>query len=136
MSVLQLSNETLHRTVAESECLVVEFAASSAGPGALEELSGHHPDAVFGRIDSQVWPDVPAMFGLGLEPALLIFRQQVVLYSEPGDHTVGRIEDLLEQIRALDMNAVRAEIQEQKRAEAALRMRRVCPTARRGRIGD
>ena len=134
MSVRQLSSETFHRTVADSECLVVEFAASSDGVSALEELSGRRAEAVFGRVDSHAWPDVPAMFGLGAEPAVLIFRQQVVLYVEAGEHTGGQIEGLLAQILALDMNAVRAEIEEQKRAELAVRMRRVCPTARRGRL--
>jgi hypothetical protein len=76
---------------------------------------------------------VAAMFGLGAEPALLIFRERVVLYLEVGEHTRERIEGLLTQILALDMHAVREDIEEQKRAEIALRMRRVCPTARRQR---
>jgi len=54
-----------------------------------------------------------------------------VLYLEAREHAIERIEGLLTQIRALDMHAVRDEIEEQKRAEVALRMRRVCPTARR-----
>ena len=56
-----------------------------------------------------------------------------MLYLEAGEHKSERIEGLLTQILALDMHAVREDIEEQKRAEIALRMRRVCPTARRGR---
>ena len=71
------------------------------------------------------------MFGLSEGPALLIFRQEVVLYLESGEHAAERIEELLQRVQALDMEAVRAAIEEEKRAEVALRMRRVCPTARR-----
>ena len=132
MSVLQLTDESLQATVADSECLVIEFASSTPAPNALEELSRRHPAVVFARIDPQTHSKAAAMFGLGGEPALLIFREQVVLYLERGEHPMERIEGLLGQILALDMRAVRAEIEEQKRAEVALRMRRVCPTARRG----
>jgi thioredoxin 1 len=133
MSVLQLTDESLHDSIAQSAALVVEFAAATPHSGALGELSQRHPSVAFARIDPQSYPKVAAMFGLGAEPALLIFREQVVLYLEVGEHTRERIEGLLTQILALDMHAVREDIEEQKRAEIALRMRRVCPTARRQR---
>jgi len=133
MSVLQLTDESFHDSVAQSAALVVEFAAAMPPSGALEELSRRHSSVVFARIDPQSCPKVAAMFGLGAEPALLILREQVVLYLEVGEHTRERIEGLLTQILALDMHAVREDIEEQKRAEIALRMRRVCPTARRQR---
>jgi thioredoxin 1 len=136
MSVLQLTDESFQSTVAGSECLVIEFASSTPAPGALEELSRRLPAVVFSRVDPQTQPKAAAMFGLGAEPALLIFREQIVLYLERGEHPIERIEGLLAQIRALDMGAVRAEIEEQKRAELALRMRRVCPTARRGPLPE
>jgi hypothetical protein len=74
------------------------------------------------------------MFGLDDGPALLIFREKVVLYLEEGEHSVTRVDELLREIHALDMNVVRADIEEQKRAEVAVGMRRVCPTARRGSV--
>ena len=136
MSVLQLSDKSFHATVTASECLVVEFALTKPAVSALEQMSQRHPAVVFAHVDPNAQPRAAAMFGLGAEPALLIFREQVVLYLEAGEHAIERIEGLLAQILALDMRAVRAEIEEQKRAEVALRMRRVCPTARRGPVGD
>ena len=84
------------------------------------------------QIDPQAQPELAAMFGLRDGPALLIFRESIVLCLEEGEHSVARVDELLSRVLALDMNAVRAEIEEQKRAEAALRMRRVCPATRRG----
>lgn len=132
MSTLQLAQEIFHRAVSESACLVVEFAQAPAASGALEKSSRRHAGIVFGRVDVQAQPELAAMFGLSQGPALLIFREQVVLYLEQGEHSAARVDELLKQILALDMNTVRAEIEEQKRAEIALRMRRVCPATRRG----
>jgi len=129
MSVLQLTGDNFHRTVSGSACLVVEFGATSA---VLEELSQRHAATVFGRIDAQAQPELAAMFGLHDGPALLIFRESIVLCLEEGEHSAARVDELLSRVLALDMNAVRAEIEEQKRAGVALRMRRVCPATRRG----
>ena len=136
MRVLQLTGDSFHRTVSESACLVVEFVPASAGAGVLEELRQRHAGTAFGRVDVQTQPELAALFGLREGPALLIFREKVVLYLEEGDHSATRVDELLRQVLALDMNAVRAEIEEQKRAEVALGMRRVCPTARRGRASQ
>jgi thioredoxin 1 len=132
MSVLRLTEDSFHQTVSESECLVVEFGAASV----LEESSRRHSDIVFGRVDARPHPELAALFGLGEGPALLIFREKVVLYLEEGEHSPARVDELLRQILALDMNVVRAEIEEQKRSEVALGMRRMCPTGRRGSVSQ
>lgn len=132
MSVLQLTEDSFHQTVSESACLVVELGATSTGVGVLEAASQRHAATVFARIDTQAQPGLAAMFGLREGSALLIFREAVVLYLKEGEHSPARIDELLGQLLALDMDAVRGEIEEQKRAEVALRMRRVCPATRRG----
>jgi len=136
MSVLQLTGDNFHRTVSGSTCLVVEFEATSTAASVLEELSSRHAGTVFGRIDAQAQPELAAMFGLRDGPALLIFRESIVLCLEEGEHSAARVDELLSRVLALDMNAVRAEIEEQKRAELALRMRRVCPATRRGGLSQ
>ena len=136
MSVLQLAGDSFHRTVAECNCLVVEFVASSAEAGVLEQSVQRREGVVFGRVDAQAHPQLAAMFGVSDGPALLIFREKVVLYLEEGEHSVARVDELLEQVLALDMNVVRAEIEEQKRTEVALGMRRMCPAGRRGSVSQ
>ena len=137
MSSTTLTRETFDQAVRANDLLVVEFALPSSplpvldGP-ALEILAQRLGDVAFARIDGAEAPAIAAMFGLGSGPALLIFRRQVVLYLESGEHSAERVEALVRQIQALDMDAIQAAIEEEKRAEMALRMRRVCPTARRG----
>ena len=136
MSVLRLTEDSFHQTVSESECLVVEFGIASAGASVLEQLRQRHAGTVFAHVDPQAQPELAALFGLGEEPALLIFREKVVLYLEEGEHSAMRVDELLEQVLALDMNVVRAEIDEQKRTEVALGIRRMCPTGRRGSVSQ
>jgi len=87
------------------------------------------------QIDPASCESFTAMFGLEDGPALVILRQGIVLFRESGERPAAAIGTLLAQIRCLDMEAVRADIEQQRQAELAVRMRRVCPTARRGRPG-
>jgi thioredoxin-like negative regulator of GroEL len=137
MGFTTLTRGTFDQAVKANDLLVIEFALSSSptavlDSSALESLAQRLGDVAFARIDRADEPAIAAMFGLGGGPALLIFRRQVVLYVESGEHPAERVEALVRQIQALDMDAIQAAIEEEKRAETALRMRRVCPTARRG----
>ena len=132
MSISMLTRDTFAAAVAESDLLVVEFIGA---PGILEAAAEGAPQARFARIESSDEGAVAAMFGLSEGSALLIFRQEIVLYLESGEHSLERIAELLQRVQALDMDAIRAAIEEEKRAEVALRMRRVCPTARRAPMG-
>ncbi len=132
MRVEQLTRDGFDEAASRHAILVVAFAAADADPGLLDTLATGHVGVGFGLVDAAAEPALCAMFGLTGTDALVILRERVVLYCEPGAHTAARIEGLLAQVRNLDMDAVRAAIEAEK-AELALRMRRVCPTARRGR---
>jgi hypothetical protein len=135
MDVRSLTDESFRPTVECTAILVVEFSAGAPGDDPRHPLADRFPLVAFARLDPARAPAVAAMFGLGEEPALLIFRDQIVLYCERGGHSPERVAGLLAQVCALDMDQVRAAIEDERRAEVALRMRRVCPTARRGPLG-
>jgi thioredoxin 1 len=135
MDVRSLTDDSFRLTVESTAILAVEFTVGAAGDEARHPLADRFPRVTFARVDPVHTPAVAAMFGLGEEPALLVFRDQIVLYCETGEHGTERLAGLLTQVCALDMDEVRAAIEEEKRAEVALRMRRVCPTARRGPLG-
>jgi hypothetical protein len=132
VSITILTGESFGQAVADNDLLVIEFSAGSSALPALEAAAQRTPQALFARVDPAADPAIAAMFGLDAGPALLIFRQAVVLYLERAQHCAERIEELLRQVQGLDMDAIRVAIEEQKRAEVALRMRRVCPAVRRG----
>ena len=133
MNPLALTTENLDEAVGRHLLLVVDLGDSAASP--LDDLAERHPEVGFGRAVPAHSPGLRAMFGLP-GPGLVIFRERVVLYCEPGVHPGERIDALLAQVRGLDMEAVHAAIEEEKQAAVALRMRRVCPTARRGPLPE
>jgi thioredoxin 1 len=136
MNVLALTPEGFDDAVGRHAVLVVEFVAAAADPSTLDVLVGAQADVAFGRVTPEISPELGAMFGLPPGPGLVIFRERIVLYCEAGAHSADRIEGLIAQVRSLDMDAVRAAIEQEKQAEVALRMRRVCPTARRGQLPE
>lgn len=136
MDVLALTSDSFDSAVGLHPILVVEFAAAADASSSLDALSQTPSEVAFGRVTPEAGPGLGAMFGLPSGPGLVIFRERVVLYCEAGAHSADRIDGLIGQVRGLDMHAVRAAIEQEKEAEMALRMRRVCPTARRGRLPE
>lgn len=134
MDILSLTADNLDAAVARSQCLLVEFSASrddfADRAGQIADLHG----VECGHVDPRE-ERLKASFGIEGDTALLIMREQIVLYLKAGTHDAEEMRDLLAKILALDMPSIKAQIEEQKQAELAVRMRRVCPTARRGPAG-
>ncbi|MGE3876862.1 MAG: thioredoxin family protein [Parvibaculaceae bacterium] len=129
--MIELTQSDFHSRVEGSAILVVEFAVSAAPMEGPHPLSQRFPDATFARVDPVREPGIARMFGLAVAPALLIFREGIVLYLETGDHSAERIGGLLDRITALDLDKIRDAVAEE-RAKASVHMRRICPTALRG----
>jgi thioredoxin len=134
-TVLHLTHADFHSHVEASATLVVDFASTSEPSPDQHPLAQNFPHVTFARIDPASEPDSARMFGIAAAPALLIFREGIVLYLEAGAHTPQRIASLLDRIGALDLGQVRAAIAKE-RAETAVQMRRICPTALRGTFGQ
>jgi thioredoxin 1 len=131
MQVLPLTQDNFDAAVAQAPLLAIGFSADPEGFAA--RAAEVDVDTVqWGHVDTRIETGLAGTFGIQSGPALLIFRERVVLYLESGEHDSARMADLLHRVCALDMQAVRAEIEAQKQAELAVRMRRVCPTSRRG----
>lgn len=129
--MLELTQSEFHSRVEASAVLVVEFALSPPPSTGPHPLSPRFPEVVFARVDPVAEPGIAQMFGLAAAPALLIFREGIVLYLEPGEHSAERTAGLLARISALDLGKVREAIA-RERAETSVHMRRMCPAARRG----
>lgn len=129
--MLELTQSDFHSRVEASAILVVEFVSPPAAPVDPAPLAQRFPDVTFARVDPLREPAIAGMFGLASAPALLIFREGIVLYLETGDHPQARVAGLLERISTLDLDEIRAAIAKE-RAEVSVHMRRMCPAARRG----
>jgi len=90
-------------------------------------------DIYFGQLKISEHPELAGMFDIGVGPTLMIMRDRIVLYCEPGFPDISHFGTLLGRAARLDMSAVRADIQAARDAEIALHVRRVCPTVRRSK---
>ena len=123
MATVELTSENLEKLIEESEYLLIDFWAEWCAPcrffaPIFEKASEKYPDMVFAKCDTEAQPEVAAAFGIRSIPTLAIFREKILLFLQPGALPEEVLEDLISQVRNLDMDKVRAEIEEKKKAEA------------------
>ena len=135
MDILKISREAFQQWADEGRFLAIAWLSRDFDRTRLLEFAAivntACPQAYLAQINLDEAMDLGAMFVISEAPALLIMRERVVLYCEPGLPEPEVFQRLIERAAQLDMSAIKEEIEQEKQAEISLRMRRVCPTARR-----
>jgi thioredoxin len=117
MATVALSKDTFDQTIQDNETVLVDFWAEWCGPcrtfaPTYEESSEKHEGIVFAKVDTEDQQELAAAFGIRSIPTLMVFRDQIVLYSQPGALPGGMLEDLIAQVKEVDMEDVRRQIAE------------------------
>ncbi len=119
MAVVELTQESFESTVADNAFVVVDFWAPWCGPcrtfaPVFEKVSEDHPDIVFAKVNTEDEQQIAAHFQIRSIPTLMIFRDQVIIFSQPGALPEGSFRELLTKAGELDMDKVRADIATQQ----------------------
>ena len=115
MATFELTQENFQQTINDNPTVVIDFWAAWCGPcrsfaPTFEAASELHPDIIFAKVNTEDQQEIAGAFNIRSIPTLMVFRDQIVIYSEAGALPPAAFSDLLAQAKSLDMDQVRAEI--------------------------
>lgn len=115
MTTRDITEAEFEQVITDNEIVLVDFWADWCGPckrfaPVYEQVSGEHEDVVFGKVDTEAQPGLAAAANITSIPTLMAFRDKILVFAQPGAIAAPQLEDLVSQVKALDMDEVREKI--------------------------
>ena len=115
MPTREITPANLEDTIATGGIVLLDFWAAWCGPcrafgPVFEAASDEHPEMVFGKVDTEAQRELAAAFRIMSIPTLVVFRDGIPVYAQPGALNAEALDSLIEAVEKLDMTAVRAEV--------------------------